>query len=217
MKIYDAAKIPVANIDVWHPNGIFLGADNYISGQIGGKAAGEYAKGLGKCGEVTVFNGINPGEGDAAAQRMAGFTDGVQEVCGALPAERIAEEIFDAGTTEQALTKMTDWLTAHPEAVFVLGTSIDDARSAGISKALAQNTRDGAAVGLGCDDIGVAETKAGDPATTKFLGCVAYFPEKYPDYLISIGLDVIEGKPVPNEIHSEHVFLDKDSIGSVYP
>jgi ribose transport system substrate-binding protein len=217
MKIYDAAKIPVANIDVWHPNGIFLGADNYVSGQIGGKAAGEYAKGLGKCGEVTIFNGINPGEGDAAAQRMAGFTDGVQEVCGALPAERIAEEIFDAGTTEQALTKMTDWLTAHPEATFVLGTSIDDARSAGISKALAQNARDGAAVGLGCDDIGVAETKAGDPGTTKFLGCVAYFPEKYPDYLISIGLDVIEGKPVPNEIHSEHVFLDKDSIGSVYP
>ena len=183
MKIYDAAKIPVANIDVWHPNGIFFGADNYVSGQIGGKAAGEYAKSLGKCGEVTVFNGINPGEGDAAAQRMAGFTDGVQEICGALPADRIAEEIFDAGTTEQALTKMTDWLTAHPGAGFVLGTSIDDARSAGISKALAQNARDGAAVGLGCDDIGVAETKAGDPGTTKFLGCVAYFPEKYPDYV----------------------------------
>ena len=217
MKIYDAAKIPVANIDVWHPNGIFLGADNYVSGQIGGKAAGEYAKGLGKCGEVTIFNGINPGEGDAAAQRMAGFTDGVQEICGVVPAERIAEEIFDAGTTEQALTKMTDWLTAHPEASFVLGTSIDDARSAGISKALSQNARDGAAVGLGCDDIGVAETKAGDPATTKFLGCVAYFPEKYPDYLMSIGLDVVEGKPVPNEIHSEHVFLDKDSIAAVYP
>lgn len=217
MKIYDAARIPVVNIDVWHPNGIFLGADNYLSGQIGGKAAGEYAKSLGKCGEVTVFNGINPGEGDAAAQRMAGFTDGVQEVCGALPAERIAEEIFDAGTTEQALTKMTDWLTAHPGDGFVLGTSIDDARSAGIAKALAQNARDGAAVGLGCDEIGVAETKAGDPATTRFLGCVAYFPEKYPDYAMSIGLDVVEGKPVPNEIHSEHVFLDKDSIASVYP
>ena len=92
MKIYDAAKIPVANIDVWHPNGIFFGADNYVSGQIGGKAAGEYAKGLGKCGEVTIFNGINPGEGDAAAQRMAGFTDGVQEICGAIPAERIARK-----------------------------------------------------------------------------------------------------------------------------
>lgn len=217
MKIYDAAKIPVVNIDVWHPNGIFFGADNYVSGEIGGKAAGEYAKGLGKCAEVTIFNGVNPGEGDAAAQRMAGFTDGVQEVCGAIPADRIGSEIFDAGTTEQALTKMTDWLTAHPGATFVLATSIDDARSAGISKALTQNGRDGAAVALGCDEIGVAATKEGETAATKFLGCVAYFPEKYPDYVISIGLDVLEGKPVPNEVHIEHKFLDHKSIGSVYP
>ncbi len=217
MKIYGAAKIPVVNIDVWHPNAIFFGADNYVSGEIGGKAAGEYAKSLGKCEDVTIFNGINPGEGDAAAQRMAGFTDGVQEVCGVIPAERILSEIFDAGTTEQALTKTTDWLTAHPGAGFVLSTSIDDARSAGIAKALAQSEREGAAVGLGCDEIGVAATKEGDPAKSRFLGCVAYFPEKYPDYVISIGLDVLDGKPVPNEVHIEHKFLDKDSIGSVYP
>lgn len=217
MKIYNDAKVPVVNIDVWHPNGIFFGADNYVSGQIGGRAAGEYAKELGKCADVSILNGVNPGEGEAANQRMAGFTDGVQEVCGAIPADRIFEEIFDAGTTEQALTKTTDWLTAHPNATFVLGTSIDDARAAGISKALAQNTRDGAAVGLGCDEIGVAATKEGDPATTRFLGCVAYFPEKYPDYVMSIGLDVLAGTAVPNEVHIAHEFLDTDSVGSVYP
>jgi ribose transport system substrate-binding protein len=217
MKIYDAAKIPVVTIDVWHPDAIFFGADNYISGEIGGKAAGNYAKGLGKCGDVTLFNGVNPGEGDAAAQRIAGFLDGVQEICGAIPADRIKSEIFDAGTTEQALTKTTDWLTANPGASFILSTSIDDARSAGIAKALVQNGRDGAAVALGCDEIGVAATKEGDPATTKFLGCVAYFPEKYPDYVMSIGLDVLDHKPVPNEVHIEHRFLDKASIASVYP
>jgi ribose transport system substrate-binding protein len=217
MAIYNGAKVPVVNIDVWHPNGIFFGADNYVSGQIGGNAAGEYAKSLGKCGEVTILNGGNPGEGEAANQRLAGFADGVQEVCGALPADRIKTEIFDAGTTEQALTKTTDWLTANPGASFVLATSIDDARSAGISKALAQNTRDGVAVGLGCDEIGIASTKEGDPSATRFLGCVAYFPEKYPDYVMSIGLDVLAGIAVPNEVHIEHRFLDKATIGSVYP
>ena len=217
MKIYDAAKVPVVNIDVWHPNGIFLGADNYVSGAIGGRAAGDYAKSLDRCADVTVFLGVNPGEGEAAAQRLAGFADGVQEVCGALPAERIKTEIIDAGTTEQALTKTTDWLTANPGAGFVLSTTIDDARSAGVSKALAQNSREGVAVGLGCDDIGVAATKEGDPATTHFLGCVAYFPEKYPDFVMSLALDVLAGTPVPNEIHSEHQFLDGSTIASVYP
>lgn len=217
MKIYTDAKIPVVNIDVWHPNAIFFGADNYISGEIGGKAAGEYAKSLSKCGDVTLFNGINPGEGDAANQRIAGFVDGVQEICGEIPADRIASEIFDAGTTEQALTKTTDWLTANPGATLVLGTSIDDARAAGIAKALAQNGRDGGAVALGCDDIGIATTKEGAAATTKFLGCVAYFPEKYPDYVMSVGLDILEGLPVPNEVHIEHKFLDNATISSVYP
>jgi ribose transport system substrate-binding protein len=217
MKIYNAAKVPVVNIDVWHPNGIFFGADNYVSGEIGGKAAAEYAKAQDKCGEVTIFLGINPGEGDAANQRLAGFSDGVQEVCGAIPAERIKSEIIDAGTTEQALTKTTDWLTANPGAGFVLSTTIDDARSAGVAKALAQSTRAGVAVGLGCDDIGIASTKEGDPATTHFLGCVAYFPEKYPDYVMSIGVDVLAGTPVPNEVHIEHKFLDKETIASVYP
>jgi ribose transport system substrate-binding protein len=217
MKIYDAAKVPVVNIDVWHPNGIFFGADNYVSGEIGGKAAAEYAKAQGKCGEVTIFLGVNPGEGDAANQRLAGFQDGVQEVCGAIPADRIKSEIIDAGTTEQALTKTTDWLTANPGASFVLSTTIDDARSAGVSKALAQSARAGVAVGLGCDDIGIASTKEGDPAQTHFLGCVAYFPEKYPDYVMSIGLDVLAGTPVPNEIHIEHRFLDRTTITSVYP
>jgi len=217
MKIYDEARVPVVNIDVWHPNGIFFGADNYVSGQIGGRAAGEYAMGLGKCAEVTVLNGESPGEGEAANQRMAGFTDGVQEICGPLPAERIKSEIFDAGTTEQAITKTADWLTANPGASFVLGTSIDDARAAGMAKALAQSDRTGAAVGLGCDEIGVAATKEGEPAATRFLGCVAYFPETYPDYVMSIGLDVLAGTPVPNEVHIEHRFLDKATIGTVYP
>jgi ribose transport system substrate-binding protein len=216
MKIYDAAKIPVVNIDVWHPNGIFLGADNYVSGQIGGKAAGEYAKSLGKCGEVTIFNGINPGEGDAAAQRMAGFTDGVQEVCGAVPADRIAEDL--RRRHDRAGADQDDRLADGASRGRLRARHLDRRRPpAGISKALSQNARDSAAVGLGCDEIGVAETKAGHPGTTKFLGCVAYFPEKYPDYAMSIGLDVVEGKPVPNEVHSEHVFLDKDSIASVYP
>lgn len=217
MKIYDAAKIPVVNIDVWHPNGIFFGADNYISGEIGGKAAADYAKAQGKCADVTIFLGISPGEGDAANQRLAGFSDGVQEVCGAISADRIKSEIIDAGTTEQALTKTTDWLTANPGAGFVLSTTIDDARSAGVAKALAQSSRAGVAVGLGCDEIGVASTKEGDPSATHFLGCVAYFPEKYPDYVMSIGLDVLDGKPVPDEVHIEHKFLDKSSIAAVYP
>jgi ribose transport system substrate-binding protein len=216
MNIFDEAGIPVMSVDVVHPNAIFLGADNYVSGLIGGQAAGEHAKALGRCDDATILVGINPGEGDAANERLSGFVDGVQTVCGALPADRIHEELIDAGTTDQALTKVTDWLTAHPEAGYVLATAIDDPRGFGMSNALAQAGRDGVAIGIGCDDIGVAATHT-PVEENNFLGCVAYFPEKYPDYAVSIAADLLESGAVPQEVHLEHVFLDAESINDVYP
>jgi ribose transport system substrate-binding protein len=217
MAIYDGAQVPTLSIDVIHPNAIFLGADNYTSGFIGGQAAGTKAQADGHCGDAWILLGENLGEGAGANQRLAGFADGVQTVCGAFPADRIAREIFDAGTTDQALVKSTDWLTAHPQAAYVLATSIDDARSDGVAKALTQSGREGYAVGLGCDNIGVASTKDSATQDNHFLGCVAYFPERYPDYALSIAADILEGKAVPQEIHLEHVFYDGATIGEAYP
>ena len=216
MNIFNEAGIPVMSVDVVHPNAIFLGADNYVSGLIGGQAAGEYADSLGRCDDVSVLVGINPSEGDAANERLSGFIDGVQTVCGALPDDRIDDELIDAGTTDQALAIVTDWLTAHPAAGFVLATAIDDPRSFGMSNAMAQSGREGVAVGIGCDDIGVAATRT-PPEQNNFLGCVAYFPELYPDYAISIAADILEGAAVPQEVHLDHVFLGVDTIDDVYP
>jgi ribose transport system substrate-binding protein len=217
MDIFDAAGIPTTSIDVVHPNAIFMGADNYTSGFIAGQHAGQRVADLGHCADVWIYVGENLGEGEAANQRLVGFKDGVQTLCGPIPDDRFGSEIFDQQSAEQALTKTTDWLTAHPQATFIAATSIDDARADGIAKALAQSGRDGVAVGLGCDTIGIEATKAAPPEESRFLGCVAYFPERYPDYVVSIALDVLEGKAVPQEVHIAHEFLDRDTISSVYP
>lgn len=217
MATYDAARIPAVTVDVIHPNAIFMGADNYVSGEIAGKAAGAYAQAAGHCADAWLVMGGNPGEGDAANQRLTGFADGVQEVCGALPADHQVILLFDAGTPDQALTKTTDWLTGNPGAAYVLVTSIDDERVTGMTKAMAQSTRDGIGVGHGCDDVGIAAVKETTVETTHFLGCVAYFPEKYPNYLMSIAVDVLAGTPVPQEVHIEHVLLTRDNIATYYP
>jgi len=217
MKIYDAGKIPAVTVDVVQPNAIFMGADNYVSGVTAGSAAGDFAVKAGKCADVTIVLGGNPGEGDAANQRLAGFSDGVQLKCGAVSADRIANLLFDAGTPDQALTKTTDWLTANPGAKYILATSIDDERVTGMTKALSQSTREGIGVGQGCDDVGISATKESTVDKTHFLGCVAFFPEKYPDYLMSIALDVLDGKAVPQEVHIDHKFLTQDNIKQYYP
>jgi ribose transport system substrate-binding protein len=216
MDIFDAAKIPAVSVDVVHPNAIFLGADNWTSGFIAGEAAGNHAAASDRCGEVWILMGVNPGEGAAANERLTGFREGVQSVCGVIPPERIHEFLNDAQDSAQSLTIATDWLTANPQAGFVLASTIDDARSDGVARALTQSGREGVAVGQGCDTIGIEATRI-PVAEDHFLGCVAYFPEKYADYAISIAADVLEGKPVPQEVHLEHVFLDETTIDDVYP
>ncbi len=216
-RIFDEARIPSDNADVMHPNAIFFGADNYVSGRTAGIAAGEHAVAAGVCSDVVILMGGNPGEGEAANQRLSGFADGIQELCGAIPPERIVTLLFDAGTPDQALTKTTDWLTGNPNVKYVLATSIDDERVTGMTKALAQGARDGVGVGQGCDAVGIAATKEGTVDQTHWLGCVGFFFEKYGDYVVSIALDVLAGMPVPQEVHMDHEFLTYDTIGQYYP
>lgn len=216
MEIFNKAKIPADSIDVSHPNAVFFGANNYSSGEIAGKAAGEYAKTQWECKDVWVFMGENLEEGEAADFRLSGFSDGIQEVCGALPADRINRQRMGAGTADQAITVTTDWLTAHPEATHILSGTIDDERASGIAKAFIASKRDGMVIGQGCDTVGIANVKFAPAAENRYLGCVAYFPEKYADYLVSIALNVMAGKAVPNEVHMEHMFLDNATIGTYY-
>ena len=166
-----------------------------------------------------ILLGENPGEGAGADQRLAGFADGVQTVCGAIPAERIAaRSVRCRAPAEQALTKATDWLTAHPDGGLRARRPPSTTRARTASprrspRAGATATRSGSAATTSAQ----ASTKASATEANHFLGCVAYFPERYPDYAISIAADMLEGKPVPQEVHLEHVFLDHATIGSVYP
>jgi ribose transport system substrate-binding protein len=216
MAIFDKARIPAVSIDVSHPNAIFFGANNYISGVVAGRAAGEYAQKEWACEDVWIFMGENLEEGEAADLRLSGFADGVQEICGTLPAEQINRERLSAGTGDQAITVTTDWLTANPQATHILSVTIDDERASGIAKAFVATKRDGMVVGQGCDTVGIAIVKAAPSSENRFLGCVAYFPEKYGDYVVSVAIDVMAGKPVPNEIHMDHTFLDNSTIGKYY-
>jgi ribose transport system substrate-binding protein len=215
-RIWQKAKVPMVNIDVWHPNGIFFGADNYTSGTIAGRAAGQFAKKQWNCKDVWLFLGEHKEEGAAADLRLSGFADGVQEICGALPSGQIQRQIMGAGTADQAITVTTDWLTAHPQAKHILSTTIDDERSTGVAKAFVATRRDGYAVGQGCDTVGIDAVKSAPASKNRYLGCVALFPDKYPTYVMSIALDVLEGKPVPQEVHVAHKFLTNATIRHYY-
>ena len=218
MKVLEEARIPSDVIDVPGPNSVFVGTNNYQDGLLAGKTAGEFAQKEWNCEEVWLMLGENPAEGEVPALRLSGFEDGVQEVCGEISDGQIERVQMTAGTTDQALTVTTDWLTAHPQAKHVFGISYDDERGSGIAKSFAAAAETEAyALGLGCDKVGVETIHQGSPEENHFLGCVAFFPEKYPEVLLGIAQEVLEGNPVPDENHIPSKFLDTSNIEQFYP
>lgn len=218
MDVFDKAKIPATSMDISMPNAIFVGTNNYIDGNASGKAAGEFAKKEWNCEEIWVLLGENKQEGEAADLRLQGFSDGVQEICGGLPEGQINRVPMTAGTSDQALTVTTDWLTAHPQAKHVLGATLDDERGAGMAKSFTQATETEAySVGMGCDTVGIETMKQAEPKENHFLGGSCYFPEKYPELLVKAAQTVLAGEPMPNEVHIESKFLDHETIDQYYP
>lgn len=217
MDVWDRVRVPTVSEAVPQPNSILFGADSYAAGNLGGRAAGEFAKREWNCEDVWLFLGESRAEGESIAQRIVGFSDGVQQVCGELPEDRIQSQVLDEGTAAQAIDVTNQWLTANPQARHVLAVSLDDERASGIAKSFEANDVDGRAVGLGCDTVGVAVVKEAPSSENRYLGCVSFFIERYPDYLMSIALDVLAGRPVPEQVNVPNEFLTHENIGRYYP
>ena len=214
MALYNAARVPVVNMDVYHPNAIFFGADNFTSGAISGVNAGLYAKETWDCKDVWILLGENLTAGEAPDLRLVGFQQGIQAVCG-VPDERVVRIPVD-GSTEQGLQATLDWLTGNPDALHPLAASLDDVVTVPMSRALEQAGRDGIASGQGGELNAIERIYEGPVEQTKFLGTTAYFPEFYGDFAVAVLIDILEGKAVPQEVHISHVYLDRDNIADYY-
>ena len=72
--------------------------------------------------------------------------------------------------------------------------SIDDERMQGITNAVRRANRkaDVLTIATGADGLGIKQIKAGIE-----MASVAYFPERYGEWLIPIMEDILAGNPVP--------------------
>lgn len=214
MKIYNNARVPVITVDLPHPNAVYFGVNGFDSGLAAGKAAGEFAKTRWNCKDLWIYLAQNPIEGATVDLRMVGFANGIQTVCGVVPANRIVRITMDQQSPEQGLSLTTDWLTANPTAKHILASNVDGI-DVGIAKAFVQTGRDGWALQQGCDDNGIATLKSGTVDKTHLIGCVAFHPDNYPKYFLSIAADIIEGKAIPNEINYPLEFFNHENINQL--
>jgi ribose transport system substrate-binding protein len=134
----------------------------------------------------------------------------------AIPKSNIFKVVCKYQTKPSAETTITDWFTAHPKSQFphVMLNSIDDERMQGITNAVRRSRRqaDVLTIATGADELGQKQIRAGIENAS-----IAYFPEKYGQWLIPLIEDVLAGNPVPSFTGSGLVIIDKSNIDKYYP
>jgi ABC-type sugar transport system substrate-binding protein len=141
------------------------------------------------CGNIVIGKGRN-----TLNDVNRAFADGV---AGAfkIPPSRQSRDL-NCASPQEGRTQMTDWLTAHPQAKYVVASQWADAIAVGMAQALAaKGYKENAIVATGdASDAALKLTADGDPilqvnADKNFIN--------WGVYSISMAQDVAAGRPVP--------------------
>lgn len=212
MKKYDGACLPVVLADlVPPPNAIFFAAQQADVGRVAAEYAIEVATKRGwEAKEIWAVSCANTEVGSSENgphARVSTFQKKVLEAFPGMPTEQAT--LLDCRQAEgslEARSKVTDWLTAHPGARYVISNAITDVQALGMYAAYKAAGLGERAILIGTDvDPGaMAIVNGGDPT---FVGDVSQAPELRGLYQISLALDIAEGLPVPTQVFSEPVVV----------
>jgi ribose transport system substrate-binding protein len=131
-----------------------------------------------------------------------------------IPSKNVFKIVCKYSQTQSAQVNVKAWFTGHPGFKHVMINTIDDERMQGAINALNQVGRfkDALTIASGADGLGQQQIKAGLEGAS-----IAYFPERYGEWLVPILQDVMAGNPVPSFTGSKLVVITKANINKYYP
>ena len=215
-QIVAEAQVPTLTITFPIADTPVFGADNYAVGLLAGEYLSNHIIEQGwPQEEVFVVACDDLRLGAFIRSRIDGFFFALNRDTPLVPPAQYTR--LDCQDAEGSQRLMTDWLTANPQAKYIVMSVISDFRLIGMANALKAAGRDEFAVGigLGLDESAKEIVRAGDPKA--FVGAVAFFPELYGAFAISMALDALEGKPIPAAVSPNHVVVDASNIDEYYP
>jgi ribose transport system substrate-binding protein len=215
MNKFQQAGIPVIAVDIPMLGASFFGADNYQSGHTAGVALGNWIKKqwAGAIDHLIVLE--EPRAGALPAARIHGQIDGLQSVIGEIPSEKIC--YLDSGnTTELSEMQMTRALEEYASAHHLAVISFNDDAAFGALAAARKAGReaDVVIIGQGADRKLRPEIRR---PNSRIIGSTAFMPEKYGEKLIDLALKILQGKPVPPAVYTDHTFINAQNINLFYP
>ena len=203
--------VPVIAIDIIQPpcQTAFMGANNRLAGQLGGRAMGKFISDNFDCDYTAYVSLESTAAGAANRDRMGGYREGFEEFC-PIVNERVQD---GADRTDPALEQMTNLLTALPGDRIVVVAINEDGILGAIRAARALGRQgDLYYSGQGTDPRIWCEIKNND----NYVASVAYFPENYGKILIPSILNAVAGQSVAGQLFTDHQVITRDNIDDVY-
>ena len=213
--------VPVIGIDVFY-EGIygdtswFFGANNEQAGLVAGYGLAEGIKDRwgGEIEKLVLFT--NSAAGELVFTRVYNIYLGLLE-SGIELDESNVEFIDTEGTVDATMImnqKFTDWLTANPGLTKIGGGGPNPETTQGAFSAAQISNRDADCL-LVSHNNGFQTLAAFEQGVNSWLGGVAYWPNRYGDYIVPLAIDIMTGKNPPKMNTMEHSFLkrgDEDLI-----
>jgi len=211
---YREAGIPMIAIDIPHPGATYYGANNYEAGLVGGRYLGRWVK---ECWHSEVDEILLlelKRAGSLPRMRLSGLLVGINQVLPSAANCRVTylEGDGELGPSFEAVRKHLRF--SHARHVVV--GAINDPSALGALRAFqeAGRTENCVVMGQNASPEGRAELRQ---PKTRFVGSVAYFPERYGENLIRVSLDILNQRPVPPAVFVEHKLVTPASVDHYYP
>ncbi len=192
----------------------FMGADNTAAGEIAGKYVGDALKAENDCTYEAVVTLDTKGAGSTTEARVNGMIAGFEEACG--PIDQAKFRSLDVGgTTDLAVTKFGDQLSAIKPGGIIVVLSLNDDMSLGAFAAARTAARETELrlAGQGADPTSWQEIAC----NPQWLADTAYFPERYGEILIPAVVDLLDGKTIEKNLFTQHDVVTKDNVRTLYP
>lgn len=192
----------------------FMGADNTKAGEIAGKYVGDSLKAENDCEYTAVVTLDTKGAGATTEARVNGMISGFEQACGTIDQAKF-RSLDVGGTTDLAVTKFGDQLSALQPGGIIVVLSLNDDMSLGAFAAARTAGRE--------TELRLAGQGA-DPTSWKEIACnpqwladTAYFPERYGEILIPAVVKVLNGETVEKNLFTPHEVVTKDNVRTLYP
>lgn len=208
------ADIPVIAIEIPHPGATYFGANNYEAGMIAGRALGRWAKRNWPEGPEQLILLELPIAGPLPGLRITGTVEGLRAE---LPScEKLPTHHLDGrGDFDQILGVVRKFLRRSKPRRTLVG-AVNDMCALAALRAFEE-----AGQGNLCAVVGQNGTRdARDELrrrSTRLIGTVAYFPERYGDDLVRMAVSILHNKPVPSAVFVKHKLLTPQNVDLIYP